>query len=190
MNDEMMLDARVRRGLQALPVPAAPSTTAALARVTGRERRTARDPWRVALVAAVAAGLVMAGPALLRTVAGGDDEPTPAPSAGSELHGSWTRTADPRTEPSWQGEWQVSFDDQGVLGVTSPAGARAVTEGAAYAVTGSQLRVDLFVNSVCYEIPPASYLWSVSSDGLRLTSRDDDCAPRRELLSGTWRAAR
>lgn len=186
MNDDALLDARLRRGLQALPAPDEARTAAALAEVTGRGRPPAREPWLVALVAAVVVGVLVLGPKLLRALVG-DDELAPAPSPRSELQGTWSRALEARVQPTWSGEWEVTFGDGGVLGLTAPAGAESVTDGAAYAVTGAQVRVDAFVNSVCYELAPGAYTWAVVADGLRLTPLADDCDARVELLAGTWR---
>ena len=188
MNDDAaLLDARIRRELQALPALDEARVAAALAEVTGRGRPPAREPWLVALVAAVVVGVLVLGPQLFRAVVE-DVEPAPAPSPGAELRGTWSRALEARTQPSWSGEWKVTFADGGVLGMTGPVGARSVTDGAAYAVTGAQVRVDAFVNSVCYELAPGAYTWVVVADGLRLTPLSDDCAARVELLAGTWRA--
>ena len=189
MNDDVMLDARVRRGLQALPVPDQPRTTAALSAVTRRRRGPSFEPWRIVLVAAVVAGLLVLAPPLVRTLLD-RDRPAPAPSPVGELRGTWTRVPDGHPEPTWDGAWTVTFGDGGVLGLTGPSGAQGLSDGAAYAVTGAQVRVDAFVNSVCYERAPGTYTWAVVADGLRLTPRDDDCEPRAELLSGTWQAVR
>lgn len=185
MNDDALLDARLRRGLQALPAPDEARTAAALAEVTGRGRPPAREPWLVALVAAVVVGVLVLGPQLLRALVG-DDEPAPAPSPRSELQGTWSRMFDGARTPSWTGVWTIGFEARGVLTVTPPTASPEGTDGAAYDVSGAQVRVDAFVNGVCNELPPGTYSWSTARDTLRLTAVDDQCAPRAELFTGTW----
>ena len=80
----------------------------------------------------------------------------------------------------------MAFDGRGVLTLTPPTKSVDGTDGASYAVAGAQVRVDAFVNGVCNELPPGTYSWSTSGDGLRLTAVDDPCAPRAALLAGTW----
>lgn len=188
MNDDTLLDARVRRGLQALPVPDEARTAAALDAVTGYGLPPRREPWRLALVAAVVVGLVVLGPQLLRGLLD-HDEPAPAPSPGVELGGTWSRTLENAEQPSWDGVWAIGFGDRGVLVLAPPTTSPAGTDGAAYAVSGSEVRVDAFVNGLCNSLPPGTYSWSISDGALRLTAVDDACSSRAELFAGTWRAA-
>lgn len=185
MNDDAQLDARVRRALQALPVPDDVRTGEVLDAVVGHRRTPSGERWRLALVAAVAVGLLVLVPQLLTSVLG-DDAPAPAPSPAGGLGGTWSRTVEGARQPGWDGVWTIGFGDDGVLALGAPTASAGGTDGAAYAVSGAQVRVDAFVNGVCNERPPGTYSWSTSAGGLRLTALDDACAPRVELLAGTW----
>lgn len=184
MNDDSVLDARVRRGLQALPVPDERRTAAALDEVT-RGRPVPGRPWHLAIAAAVVVALLVLGPQLLRSLLA-EEEPEPAPRPGGGLSGTWVRTLDGAQDPAWNGPWTIAFADGGVLTLSPPRALPAGTDGAAYATSGAQVRVDAFVNGICNELSPGTYAWSRSADGLRLTAVDDACAPRVELLAGTW----
>ena len=183
MNDDTFLDARVRRGLQALPLPDDARTIAALDTVLAERpgRSRAALTWAAAAAAVVGLGV----PLLLRSQLAGD-EPEPAPQPDVGLSGSWTRQVTSAQETGWSGRWTVGFDDSGVLVLGAPAGARDVSDGAAYAVDGSRVRMDAFVNSVCDSLPPGVYAWSHAEGGLRLIALDDPCEPRTEVFEGTW----
>lgn len=184
MNDDALLDARVRRRLQALPLPDEQRTGAALEEVIASSP-SSRRAWHLALAAAVVVALLVLGPQLLRSLLAGED-PEPARSPGGELRGTWARTLDGARDPAWNGSWTIGFAERGVLTLSPPRTLVAGTDGAAYDASGPQVRVDAFVNGVCNELPPGTYAWSRSADGLRLTAVDDACAPRVELLAGTW----
>lgn len=188
MNDDALLDARVRRALQSLPVPDDARTATVLEDVSSR-RRPVGEPWHLVLAAAVVVAVLVLAPVLLRSMV---DDPRPAPARhpGSELVGTWSRVLDAAQAPEWDGRWTIGFEDRGVLSLTPPATIGAGTDGAAYDVSGAQLRVDAFVNGVCNELPPGTYSWSLSDEGLRLTPLEDACAQRAALFSGTWREVR
>jgi hypothetical protein len=180
--DDSVLDARVRRALQAVAAPDQVETLRALEQVQHAKWPRLRRP--VPALAAAAA-LVLISLVTWRALPG-DPEPEPAPAPGPELDGSWTRVVEAREEPSWSGRWTVTFGADRVLDLVPPARAAEVTDGTSYEVTGSQLRVDAFVNSVCYELPPGAYAWARDGGGLRITVIDDQCTARVELFTGVW----
>ena len=182
--DDALLDARVRRGLQALPVPDDARTLAALGSVTSTHRAPAHNPWLLSAAAAAVVALLVTVPLLLRGQLG-SPEPEPAPAPDSRLSGFWSRTVAVAADETWVGTWTLGFDAGGVLRVGPPTAVEA-TDGASYAVNGSQVRLDAFVNGACDSLPPGVYTWSRTGDALRLTPVDDDCEARTDVFEGSW----
>jgi hypothetical protein len=187
VNDHARLDAQVRSALAELPMPDDVETRAALGDVLQRSRtkRTAPRWVAPALVAAAVIAIVALVGTFVRL--GPHDEPAPAASPLSRLLGDWERDVDGSTQPGWDGPWTMTFDRRGVFELGGPATADASGEGASYAVSGDTLRVDVFVNNVCSELPAGLYLWSRTGDVLTLRLVEDPCADRAALLAGSWR---
>ncbi len=189
MNDDTRLDAQVRSALAELPVPDDAHTSAALRDVLRRGHAERRQPRWLAptLVAAAVVSILALVGTLVHLGAG--EPPEPAPSPSSQLVGDWQRVVDSDEQPEWSGNWLVTFDSGGVLVMRGPATAAESSDGASYAVTGGQVRVDVFVNNACSEQPAGVYGWSRSGDVLTLTLIEDPCAARVGLFAGSWRRA-
>ncbi len=188
MTDDTRLDARVRSVLTDLPVPDETATRAAL--VTVLERSQGRDgkdrrPWLVPLAAA-AAVVIVAG---LATAFLDRSQSTPQPAAPLSVVGSWERQVSGAGTPGWDGEWLMTLTADGVLTLDGPATATDSSEGASYADSGGQLRVDAFVNSACSELPAGVYAWTRDARGLTLSLVEDACDARPDLFAGRWLGA-
>jgi hypothetical protein len=183
-HEDALLDARVRRGLQSLPVPDDARTLDALGSVTSTRSATSRNPWLLTAAAALVVAALVVVPLLLGGQLG-SSEPAPAPAPEPELTGTWSRTVPVASDEDWVGTWTLGFDQGGVLRIEPPAPVDAV-DGAAYAVDGTQVRLDAFVNGVCDSLPPGVYIWSRAGATLRLTAVEDECAARIEVFEGSW----
>jgi hypothetical protein len=186
VNDDTRLDAQVRGALAELPMPDEAQTRAVLVDVLQHrraERTTAR--WIApTLVAATVVAIVALVGTFVRL--GSDDRPPPVATPSSQLLGDWHRDVDSQ-QAGWDGSWSMTFERRGVLALAGPTGASDSSDGASYAVSGDSLRVDVFVNNVCSELPAGLYLWSRTGDVLTLRLVEDPCPVRAELLTGTWR---
>jgi hypothetical protein len=188
-DDDARLDARVRGALIELPAPDDAATRDALHVVLERSRGPRRRPrtW-VAPVLAAAAVAVLA--LLAGRLVDEPDPTTPEPAAPTEaLVGPWVRQVTSSESPDWDGRWRLTLTADGVLTLSAPDGAAASSEGASYAATDNQLRSDVFVNSVCSEMPAGVYAWAVVGESLTLSAVDDQCVDRVEVFVGTWRHA-
>ncbi|MBF4769902.1 hypothetical protein ISU10_19190 [Nocardioides agariphilus] len=189
MTDDTRFDARVRGALTELPVPGDLETRDALVAVLDRSRGPRRSPRRSPrtwAMPALAAAAVVALVALLAVVVDRPESPQAGQAPPPSLSGQWELDAAGLTDPGWRGRWLLSFDEDGVLTLTGPAGAMDSTEGASYAVTGDHVRVDVFVNSACAEQTAGEYRWRTRGDHLLLVVLDDVCPARAGLLAGDW----
>jgi hypothetical protein len=182
MNSSDRLDQLLRAELRrADDLPVESPYDAVLARSGQRTRRR-----RVRL----AAGGLLASVGLAAGVHLVVSPPAPPPAAdrpSGSLHGTWTRTVTSRDVG--EGAWTLSFARPPVLGITGPSRrpSGSVTDGAAYALDGDLVRVNIFVNGVCGDLASAgTYRWTVDSGLLYLDVVQDSCAARRDLLVGTW----
>ena len=186
MTDDTRLDAQMRSALAELPMPDDIETRAALGDVLRRSRaEPTPSRWRapVMVAAAVVAIVLLAG--VLIGLGSGDQSP-PVADPGSQLRGDWQRDVHSHQQ-GWNGTWSMRFDHDGVFELVGPATTSASTEGASYALEAHSLRVDVFVNNVCSELPAGRYLWSRTGDVLTLTVLEDRCPVRAALLRGSWR---
>jgi hypothetical protein len=188
VNDDTRFDAQVRGALAELPMPDDRQTREALVDVLRRSRAERSTPrWLVpTLVAAAVVAIVGLAGTFVQLRDPGD--PQPAAPAG-EVRGGWGRELAGAQQPGWDGRWLMTFDREGVFGLYGPASADASSDGASYALTKDTLRVDVFVNNACSELPAGVYTWSRAGNVLTLTLVEDPCAARAELLAGSWRSA-
>jgi hypothetical protein len=182
-------DARIRNALQLMPSPSAPETNHALRAVLDRSRRRRLPAWASIAAAAAITGILL----LVALLAFGPDrdhspQPSQSPSSGPAVEGTWQRTVRGAADDSWNGTWTVTLQRNGAMVLDSPTGARNVDDGAAFAVSGSQLRLDAFVNGVCPDEAPGTYGWSRTGGRLILVTITEPCAIRRDLFAGTWAA--
>lgn len=187
------LDAQVRSALTDLPAPDDMATRAALDTVVRRSRALRPVPpskgrsWVVPATAAAVAVILVA--TLATAFLGRSEPPVPAPGAPSSLVGSWERQVRGAETPGWNGRWRMTLSADGVMSLAGPTRAADSVEGASYAESRGRLRVDVFVNSACPELPAGVYGWARDSGGLRLTLDEDPCRSRADLFVGRWQPA-
>jgi hypothetical protein len=189
MTDDTRLDSLVRGALTELPLPDDAQTRAALGNVLERSRapRVRSRAWVApALIAAAVALAALAGVRLVTA----QEQSTPTPSAPTDaLVGDWQRQVSGAEKSSWDGRWRLAIADDGVLLLSGPARTKVSSEGASYAATDAQIRIDVFVNSACPEMAAGVYGWERTGARLTLTLVEDPCEARAEMFDGTWRRA-
>ncbi len=122
---------------------------------------------------------------LLCFVAGCASASTPTPLKPS-LVGTWMTTITEEEAPTFVGQGEITFADNGRILVFNP-GVRMPTDMGAYTVTQDQFFLT-DERSECVKIgfPTATYKWSVENDTLTLTAIDDRCYSRRKPIERAW----
>jgi len=189
MTDDMHLDARVRGALQDLPMPSEPETAQALRAVLDHRRPLPRRAAMWAPLAAAAAVVIIAVLIpLLRpdSHAGGPAPVAVSPTVLPGVEGTWWHDVSGATDASWNGRWVMTLNDRGVMALVPPSRATQVSDGAAYAVSGEQIRVNAFVNDLCSEMPAGVFGWARAGDRLMLVPISEPCPDRKDLFTGAW----
>jgi hypothetical protein len=191
VNQDARFDSLVRTALrEELLAPTSAETRRAFDRVLHRSRRQPPRPstWWVTAAAAAAVAAVVAVPVALWQRDASSPLSGPAVSAAppAGLAGAWRRDVRATEDRSAEGTWIIRVRADGVLSISAPAGV-AGTDGASYAATSRELRIDAFVNGDCGEAPAGRYRWSVTGSRLDLLARGEACAFRRAVFSGAWR---
>lgn len=159
-----------------------------------RRRRTRSRAWAVGVAAALLLGASVVG---LRF--GGTNAPvassTPSLSVNDTALVTGTFAVDippsaTATRDALVGRWTITLTPEGVVAVSAPDGFTGQTDGGTYAVSGIQLRTNVFVNGLCVATqatnPVATYTWSAAPDGtLRFTKVTDGCAGRELMFTAT-----
>lgn len=203
MNDDTLLDLRVREALRELPLPDGPETQEALRDVMEGAGRRARAQWM--WTGAVAATLVLVVVVLaalgLPSSTPGRHQPAPAGhrtgTGAVAYEGIYVHRVRGVVDHTWNGSWLVSLfpgwwgapaGPRGDMKVSSPAGARHVGDGeeAVFEVSGQRMLISAFDQDVCRGRPPGRYAWSVADSRLTLVPVRDTCPQRRQVFAGEW----
>jgi hypothetical protein len=111
--------------------------------------------------------------------------------------GSWERTVSAAPVEWWNDTWALTLKNGDGLELTMPTpGPDAPSDDAGYTVDGmyrvdgNVLTVDAFVGDVCAgNLGLGTYEWRVTGGRLELEPRNEPCAQRAAVLSGTWAPA-
>jgi hypothetical protein len=137
----------------------------------------------VLLLVFVPLGAVAVGRPLLRP------HPYPPASSANALRGGFsaTLTSTPAGTNGLAGRWDLNFHDDGTLEVSAPPGFSGIVTGFHYQSAGNEVRVDLFTQDLCADLPVGTYTWALVGTGVRFTEVNDACTARASLLTGrTW----
>jgi hypothetical protein len=129
---------------------------------------------------------VLAFAAVLWFVAGCASANSPTPSTSS-LVGTWATTITEEEAPTFKGQYEVTFADNGRVSFVVRTGTGIPLDMGTYTITQDHLFLT-DERSVCLKVgfPKAIYTWSVEDDTLTLTAIDDVCYNRRKSAERTW----
>ena len=175
-------------GLDEGAVPAAARAgTLADTIARGRGRRVARRRAATALAALVAVALPLGAMLGVRTL----HRPAAPVQVvdGTGMLGTYTAdiTGLPGAD-SATGRWVLDVRGNGTIVLEAPSAYRGIVTGFHYVTDGARVRVDLFTQDLCTDLPVGTYTWSRTASGLRFDVVDDSCSARTAFLTGrTWR---
>jgi hypothetical protein len=162
----------------------------------GRRAIRARRVSRIALMAAFAVMIVLAGPGVLDVLReqqrSHDREPAARSAVAGSLVGTYAttiRAADVIGDGTQRSEglWQLTVRGDGLITVVPPPGARVATLRSEYQLDGDRLLTTAFTSATCSGV--GVYRISRQASTLTLTVISDACALRTTVFaSHPWTA--